>query len=239
MYKTKLTKRIMAVLLAVGVVIGATSVMTSQPVETEAAITYMKNLNLKTNIKKGKAYSFKTKYAVAGNKKTTWTLESVKFVDAKDGYKKCKIKMINKHNYTFTKAQAAKMAAYYENHGTMGGDEFFSVVDGKTGLSLEKLNDFDVTVKSSGKWSKLKKTYYNSDEYIQRYMKWTVNLTITYPENYDDLCIGFGGGNVIDSDTFTNCDYWEGTIPFKKTTYYKNGEKNSRWVQISEFEKKL
>lgn len=108
------------------------------------------------------------------------------------------------------------MAGHYTDYGTFGGGFYYTVVDYKTGKSLEGDNDKDVTVTDNG-WKHLK---YNKKKgtdgaWISFASKTTVKVKIIYPEDYKGLCIGVGGYTTVD----TNVDsYWAGNKKFSKTT---------------------
>ena len=56
-------------------------------------------------------------------------------------------------------------------------------------------------------------------------------MTVTYPEDYKDLCVGVGGYNQI-KETKADKKLGKKGYPFGKSSFYKKGKTNSHWMRI-------
>lgn len=164
---------------------------------------YMKRLNLKWDLKKGKNLTLTAKYPGIGKqrfnvKMTTYKIEN----DSKNGYKKLTVafQSIRKWNPTKKKVEKLLKTEFIKNEKDYAFVPFvqgYSVTDYYTGISLEGKNDLGVTVKEiSAKEYGLKK-YKGTTKgsYIRLAKKITCKFQVTYPQNYDGLCIGLLGVN--------------------------------------------
>ena len=122
--------------------------------------------------------------------------------------------------YEFTDEEIS-MYALHQNKANTKSSLAFCIVDFETGLCLEARNKLGVNVKSQTiKHGKDDHTQYKSSEGIScKYRKqWEIKITVEYPEDYEDLCIGLLGRFENDSED----RFWNGKIPFSKTVYYSS-----------------
>ena len=98
---------------------------------------------------------------------------------------------------------------------------YFTVVDYKTGISLEdSANPYGVKV-TYGKWRKSKGTTYKIKGYGLTMTNVSVKVKIDYPASYKGICIGIGGVNRLSSTNNDNM-YWKGIFPFWMTDSYRS-----------------
>lgn len=230
-----LARRSLAVFVSILLAMSAFAVIAALPGTSHAATKpYMKTLKLKWDLKNKK--TLKSKQAVCGLGKKQSTIKMTNFKISKapqQGYKKLTFKLTFTKKYVLTKTQVHKCVnnKTFKKYGEVGGGQFFTIVDAKTGRSLEIPNNKGVTVTNS--WSyKGNKTVRDKDGCWVRFPKYTTaKITIIYPENYKDLCIGAGGYNL----PYTNVadqSYWNGKKSFGKTSYYTKGKTNSHWMLV-------
>lgn len=209
-----------------------------QTMTANASASYMKHLGVKFGIKPEKTYTFKSKISGGvSDPNMTWNISDVKFSNGKNGYKKLTFIATMKNEFRPTSSEISTLGSLYESGARVSlGGGFYAIVDGESGLDLERKNDYDVTVKSKTT-SKTKTERFENEEgaWISFHTVWQWKVTVVYPEDYEDLYIGFGGKN---AEFETNVDKacWDGEVPFGKTSYYKKGKTNSRWQKVSELE---
>lgn len=219
----------MAAMLAAGLTV---SPAMADEVQTAPRKPYMKTLKLKWDLKKNKAMKFTSKFVEVGKKPMTMTIKNVKVSKAKkEGYKKLTFTVVGKQAWKPTKKQVHKMvkSKLCRETGSIGGYHWWTVADYDTGLSLEGPNKLGVTVKTVKKNS-YKRIKDNDGCYV-RFGVWTTKVTVAYPEDYKGLCIGVGGRNTV-KGTKTDDLFFEGKRAFGKTSFYKYGKTNSRWMRI-------
>ena len=160
----------------------------------------LKAANVKWDLKNNKTLKFKTKWSVLGVKQHTVKMTNfkVKKSKKKKGYKECTFTLTYKKKVNPTKAQVNDMYWIYDgsnggSNSPFGGEVYFTVVDYKTGLSLEGTNDKGVKVTSKWKYSQYDKKYSKDGFWIKYPKKTVVKVKITYPKKYKDLAIGVGG----------------------------------------------
>ena len=226
-------KKIMTAVLAVALLLGVLAV---PPQDAQAAgKSYMKGLKLNWDLKKNKAMKYTTSAEVFKKVSGKAKITNYKVKSAGKGYKQLSF------NVTFRDDKIKISNAQWKelrrmNRGLKYGTYWISVADYDTGLSLERKNKFGVKVRSS-RWKTINAhTYRNGNDtfYVDGARS---KVTITYPEDYDGLCIGVGGQNRI-GDTRADSSYWSGKTKFGKTSFYKTGKKNSHWMRIRASKKK-
>lgn len=187
----------------IAIVLAMTMILTSfaivMPVNA-ASKPDLKKANVKWDLRNNKELKFKTKWSIIGVKKHTVKMTNFKITNAKKkGYKKCTFTLTYKLKINPTKKQVREMAALMsepniDGEYSFGGNYYFTVVDYKTGKSLERKNDKNVKVTSSGwKYSDYHKMTTKDGSWIRYAKKATVNVTIVYPKKYKNLAIGVGG----------------------------------------------
>ena len=198
--------------------------------------SYMKTLNLKWDLKKGKNLTVTAAYPGIGKQKFSVKMTSYKLQNAsKKGYKKLTIGYKSTRKWTLTKKKVDKIIN--TSYKKMKRDYIYcpfvgdyAIVDYNTGVSLEGKNDYDVKMKySKVKTSGTKKYKGTNGNWIKFPKTVTFNIQITYPEDYTGLCIGFLGinsnGNVGKSFTaIYDGEYSAGDIDeeyFKATKWTK------------------
>lgn len=171
----------------------------------------MSKANIRWDLKNNKTLKFKTKWSVLGVKTHTVKMTGYKVKNAKKkGYKQCTFTLTVKRSIKPTKAQVNDMYWIYNEqmmegktstNGPFGGGFYWTVVDYRTGKSLEINNSKNVKVTSSGWEYKDYQEYFSKDGFSIRYPKTsTVKVKIVYPEKYKNLAVGFGG--------FTDAPRW-------------------------------
>lgn len=208
----------------------------SFPLQIQAAKKpYMKRLNISWDLKPDKKIKYQTKYEVLGYREQTAEIKNYKITDAaKKGYKKLTFTAVIGRDPKITNGQfqefyhkCNEMYGYVDDPGEkisrMGGNNYYAVVDYRTGKSLEyEYNDKDVKVRS-GKWkySKQKKKYEDSDGCWWEFSKYTTaNVSVVYPEDYKDLCLVVGGSSSQYGRTSEDSLYFDNDIiKFGETSY--------------------
>jgi hypothetical protein len=229
--RSRVTRTIVAVVLAVSMVFAV-----AQPVDVAAAKPYMKNLKVSWDLENDKEVTYKTIVAGVGNRVKSTKITNYEIADAaKSGYKKVTFTVTFKNEWKPSKNEVHECvySSYIQGTGYMGYDGWYAIVDYNTGIDLEEENDFDVTVKT-GKWKKFnKKNYKDKDGCGVRLYDEKVKVTVTYPEDYDGLCIGVGGKYQL-NESKADIAFWNGKKPFGKTSYSKNGKKSIHFMRVTE-----
>lgn len=205
---------------------GALSMM-GAPKAAAAEKKRMDSLKLNWDLKEGKTYiaSCNDKLTLLGDSKIGFTLTKLKKETLKNGRKKVSfIITYNRPNYKLSSQDIHNNT----NYGTsvnvkVLSEDYFTVVDKATGLSLEGENDFGVKVKNSGwkKYGQYPKQYDNDGCWIYYNKYSAVKVAITYPADYKDLCVGVGNFLHAEKWADKNDAFWAGKKSFDKTTYYK------------------
>ena len=226
-------KQIMAVVLAVVIVFAGVA---SAHIEADAATTYMKKLGVKWGLKEGKTYTFTTQYAGVGTKNVTWTLSDMKKKSAKKkNFKQISFVLTYQDGFRPTAAEVDQVMKtdYGRTYSNTGLSMWYAIVDASTGLDLENTNNVKVKIKAKDLTSEIN-TYNGTDGAWMRVPNTKkTQVTIIYPSDFKNMCIGFGGGNVLyDKGTQADTDFWDGSVPFGKTTYYKKGKTNGKWMMV-------
>ena len=231
---TKYAKKRMTALILAFVVVFAG--IASVSMEADAAATYMKKLGVKWGLKEGQTYTFTTQYASIGARNITWTLTDMKKKNAKKkGFKELSFILTYQNDFRPTSAEVDQVmkSEYGSMYSNTGENQWFAIIDASTGLDLEQNNNVKVKVKSKDLSVDVNTYDGTNGAWMKAASLYKVQVTVTYPRDYKNLCIGFGGGNVLSSNkTQADNDFWDGTVPFGKTTYYKKGKTNGRWMMI-------
>lgn len=196
-----LMKKIIPIALSVAMVLGAVQTTPGAAVQADGS-RYMKNLDLKWDLKEGKNLLLTANYPGIGKQKFSVRMTSYKLQDAsKQGYKELTIgyKSTRKWMPTTEKVDKIINASVKRTIGDFQYIPFvsgFAVVDYYTGVSLEGKNDYDVTVKILNRKFSGTKKYKGTDGNWMRIAKTAaINIQITYPEDYKGVCIGLIGAN--------------------------------------------
>lgn len=240
MEQKKMTKQLVSLLLAATMILGGAFALR---VDADAAQkNYMKKLGVKWGIEEGKAYSFKHIWAGIGSKDFTWKISNAKSKNVKKGNKQLSFTLTYHIDFKPTpeEVSANVYSDYSQSTGHSGATFAYAIVDAASGLDLEGENSKKVVVKSSKKEGK-QNQYYGLYGMEQSWDTVTFpstikyKVTVTYPKNYNDLCIGLSGSNVLAGQgSQADANFWDGKVPFGKTTFYKKGKTNSRWVMVSD-----
>lgn len=232
----KTTKRVISVVLALVLFGGVAFSPSSAGTATAAGKAYMKGLKVNWGLKKNKACSVTGTYVVIGKKGWTFKIKNYKVSNAsKKGYKKLTYTVVcTRQNWSISPSEVHKIvnSSYSKRTGKIGSGFTCAVVDYDTGLDLEEKNNFNVTVKNSEWKNSNTKIYKDSDgcsASIQSTGK--CKVTITYPKEYDGLCIAVMGCNQLNDSKADNA-FWKGKKAFGATSYYKKGKKNSHWMRV-------
>lgn len=116
--------------------------------------------------------------------------------------------------------------------GNIGGTFAWTLVDYDTGLNIEDVNSIGLTEQVDEKTYNEKKFNGNGGAYISCPARAVYQITITFPKDYDGLCIGvLGQSAAIASDT--DMAFWEGKVPFSQTSYYSpDNDQVSHFMRI-------
>lgn len=237
-------KKITAIALAVLMMVGG--VFVSSP--KDVAYAYgsggstegmkeksMKDIKVSWDLKADKEIPIKYTYAGVGKKKASMKITNYKVTnDKKKGYKKLTFTVNFTRKWTPTTKEVHKILNSDETqlYQTIGGEYVYGIVDYKTGYDLEQHNDMDVTVKA-GKWKATSKKYTDSDGcWMNLTKKASCKVTVTYPKDYDGLCIFVGGGNTLEVDAYEDNGFWDGIYAFNTTSLYIEGKKNTHWMRV-------
>lgn len=230
-----LARKSVAVLISILLAVSAVMVLAALPDTSHAATKpYMKTLKLKWDLKKNRTLKFKQAVCGLGKKSGTVKMTNFKISKAtRKGYKKLTFKLTFTKKYSLSKTQVHKCVnnKTFKKYGEVGGGQFFTVVDAKTGRSLEIPNKAGVTVTGSWIFKGNKKVTDHDGCWVRLPKCSTAKITIIYPENYKNLCIGAGGYNLPYS-TSSDKAYWSGKKKFGKTSYYTKGKTNSHWMLV-------
>lgn len=230
----KVMNKFLGVLLVLAVVCGA---VTLPQTKALAAAKGMDKAKVKWDLKNGKKYAGAVNYKCIGTKKMSMGIKKYKKVLVGDKYK---ITFTYWEKFPNVRVSSKKVDQIHYKLGNdpsaMNDSSFFTILDYTTGKSLEcKNNEYGVKVKS-GKWIN---TYYKKNKAKRyngvwvRYPKTcTAKVTITYPKEYKDLCIGIGcmpyniGGNKFFGKN------WNKEISFTQSAYYKKGKKYCHFMKV-------
>lgn len=230
-----LAKKCIAIFVSLALVLSVTAVIAAFPDTSHAATKpYMKSLKLKWDLKKNKTLNVSQALSGLGNKKVAVKMTDFKITKAsEDNFKKLSFKVTFTRKYSLTKTQVHKCvnSKVFKQHREVGGSQYFTIVDYKTGKSLESSNDAGVTVISSWSFKGNKKVTDKDGCWVRLPKTSIAKITIVYPNDYKNLCIGVGGYNLpylTSADSF----YWNGQKAFGKTSFYKKGKSNSHWMLV-------
>lgn len=219
-------KRVKAVVLVCALFMGLLYAPGQMNSVEAASKAYMKKLQVKWDVKNNKSVTTTTFYSGGvGKKNVTAKISKLKVTKAnKEGYKKltCTLTV----NFPkLTASEVHKIAA----KGVVGADFYYAIVDYDTGYSLETKNKFGVTVKAKNKPKA--KTYRDKHGCWVTMNDATIKLTITYPEDYKGVCIGFGGYSTL-NEKKADQKFWKGKKPYGTTTYYTKNKKNNHFMRV-------
>lgn len=196
-------KRIITLLLAVLLVVGVFGTVGTTTPEVKAAKgTYMKNLKLNWDLKKGKTMKLTADYPGIGKRNFDVKLTTYELKDAKkDGYKQLTVAFESVRTWALSKEEVDKIVdtcykKLEKDYVYVPFAAAYAVTDYNTGVSLEGENDYDVKVKTiKSKTSGEKKYAGKKDNWISLPQKAVIKFQVTYPEDYSGLCIGLLGCN--------------------------------------------
>lgn len=219
-------KRVKAVVLVCALFMGLLYAPGQMNSVEAASKAYMKKLQVKWDVKNNKSITTQTIYGGIVKKNLTAKISKLKVTKAKkEGYKKLTCTFTVKYP-KLAASEVHKIAA----KGVFGAGYYYAIVDYDTGYSLETKNQFGVTVKAKDKLDK-KKTYRDKDGCWVYSHDVTTKLTITYPEDYKGLCIGFGGYSTL-NEKKADQKFWKGKKPFGTTSYYTKNKKNNHFMRV-------
>ena len=138
----------------------------------------------------------------------------------KDGMRQISFTLNYTNKFVPTKEETETIAMANVG-GTVGGTFAWALVDYETGLDIEEKNDVQLVQKVQKKTNSQKKFNGKNKTYIRFVVKAVYKITITCPKDYDGLCIGVLGQSVP-VQTEADTAFWEGTVPFRETSYYSS-----------------
>ena len=200
---------------------------------------YVKRMGVPIGIKRGEEYPFEVQYAGLGSKTVYIDLSKVhRKTVSKDGIKKVSFLLTYRDYNNLLREQADQIAQadYYKKYKDVGIDWFYTMIDGKTGKCVLTDKNSEVTMEvndsKGGGFGFSMKLGYNGEK-IWRDTSWYHWIDIEYPENMKNIYLGIGGSNVLkENESKADKLFFEGKVPYRKTTFYKKGKNNSRWVLL-------
>ena len=241
-------KKVVSVLLTLILFVG----VASQEMQAEASVSYMKKLGVKFGIKEGKEYPFTIVHTDGTKSRVTYKISDIELKNAtREGYKQLKFTMTYKSDFTPSPEQVDSIGdATPRKWPYRSGFAYWAILDGTTGRTYVSQSGFPLkgTIFGHGIDNRIaietvatneESLYYKGQRYggIPVIKMLEQKTTITYAEDFkgfENLCIGFGGNNSKDSFyNETDEKFWHAQEKFGKTTYYKGGKKNSRWLAVS------
>lgn len=199
---------------------------------------YMNTLDVNWDLEQDKWLTITEPFADIESKESDVQITNYKIDKAeKEGYNQLSFTYVIKKNWspTIDEILTATNSIYSQQTGKWGGGYYFALVDYNTGISLEKENDFNVIV-DEYIWNKSDYERFsdnNTGAWVELYRTTTVKVSLTYPQEYTELCIVIGGQNQL-IQTNTDSEFWNGKEQFGDTSYYKSGKYNSHWMRVVE-----
>ncbi|MBQ9001464.1 MAG: hypothetical protein IJ087_06390 [Eggerthellaceae bacterium] len=231
---------------------GSATGQVAQAVSTQA-VKNLEQRGVKFDLKNGKTVNTSRYLAGIGQQKWTAKLSGLKVSAAdEDGFKKATFTVTFKVKKPLTKSQSKKFTKAWEAlcdgvnspwcwWGNVATSNRIVITDYVTGKSLYAAdNAAKVTI--GGGWEHSKwKTYYvkmkkypNDGKIGFRFAGVSkCNVSITFPENYENLCVGVGGDvnpKYAKGDSgYTSSPYSE---PYWKTSWFKKASKGFHFIRI-------
>lgn len=233
MKKKRIGGAVAAIVLALGLGLGLALLPALGGEAFAATGSSMKSLKVKWDLKKGKKVTVTTAWAGVGKQKVSARVTALKVgASSRRGYRKASFTVEFTQLFKPTKKQVHALARV-NDAGQAAGFASFALVDYQTGRELGAYRKRKVTIKTSGwKCSKTKKYKDNDGCWVQYPMKYSMKVTVTFPQKYKRLCLGIIA-NAKRSETKADGAFWKGQGSFAKTTYYKSGKSNSHWMRIA------
>ncbi|MBR1628406.1 MAG: hypothetical protein IJ679_03950 [Lachnospiraceae bacterium] len=222
----KKMRRWMAVLTLFAVFFAA------MPLTGQAANSYMQKTGVKWGIRAGKSYTFPAYYnGISATKPIEWTISRPRISKPnKNGYRRMifTMNMVNLSDFT---QEETDIICQQEEFG--GGYAWF-LVDENTGKSLEAKNKFGVSCRVKVLDQRAIDGYLNSDESITFYpeRRFKARVTLTYPEDYEGLCLGVGTYKHMTSFSSSDAKFFNGKIPLNKSTMFKKSKNCLRFTNL-------
>lgn len=202
------------------------------PVRAEENRPYMKRLNVSWDLKPGKRIMFQSYWAGVGYKDTAVTLKNYKIADAEeDGYKMVTFSaVVEDVRDGFRPKEVHKLleSDEWEKYEDTGGYYNITLVDYATGRCLENSTNGRNVAAEISDAKQIGEVRYKDDDgcSLTCYKKTVWKVAVTYPEDYQGLCIVVGGANKnIFHYDFDYDAYYAGNIKFGKSVFYSRVNK--------------
>lgn len=185
----------------------------------------------------GKVNKTKIWYAGAGLQNCTCSIKSIKVKNAKKaGYKTATVVFEVKEKWNPNNRQIMKMTNYLDSDGSLDeGDNWAFIVDGKTGRNLEVESvaaKYDVTLRTNGwRFSNYWKHTATDGSWVELPKTARIKYTITYPKNYNNLCVGIGVGQKRYSYSAMS-KFEDGRVSYTKSWWAKNNKRSTFFVKV-------
>ncbi len=205
----------------------------AMPITGEAASkSYMRKIAVKWGIRAGQSYTFPAYYnGISATKPIEWTISKPKIKGAKkSGYNRMEFTMTAENLSDFTQEEVDVICA----QESFGGGHAWYLVDEKTGKSLEAKNKVGVSCVFKVLEEKAIDGYQNSDESVTFYplRRYKARVTITYPEDYEGLCLGVGTYKNMTEFASSDAKFFNGKIPLGKASMFKKSRKCTRFMNL-------
>lgn len=198
------------------------------PTNIQAATPYMKKLNVKFDLEENTWTTIRTNWAGNVWVKSRAMIKNIKIKnDGKKGYKKltCDI-FFERFKPSKKQVKTIMHSKYFRKYNDIGSGEcYWWILDYNNG-KLEKSN-----IKIKQKWS-FGKLYKNKD-YDGCWFEtcdYKCRLTVTYPKEYKDLCIGISGNGSYKYVLEKDMDY---DLDLQKHPAYKKDKKYIHFMRIN------
>ncbi len=227
LFLTKLT----AFFLAVAMLVTAFNA-----VPAKAAGGYIESLGLKCDLAVGNSYTFKHGYAGIKPQNMKISIDDIRVIKAdREGYNKMIFTVTFADPFKPSDDQIHSMVNAYavkKKFKSLEGQMWCKVIDNNTGLAVQANKDFEMD--SVILDEDLKYYYADDGSWVSLYNMWTMCVTTTYPESYDNLVIGVGAQKKI-AHTKADDKFEDGKLPFGKSTFYKKNKNCSKWLRVSDY----
>ena len=203
----------------------------------------LKKAGMKFDLKNGKKRYSNMMLRGAGKIKHSIRMSDLKVTTTKNGRKKATFKMTWKIENKLSNAQARKvlriLSLYdYEWDAMEAWDHMF-FVDYVTGRNLEDSaysNGFKLVKKKLTRRDCTKKYVSSDGSWFYLVKHWTVAVTVTFPADYKNLCVGVGFGKSYGYNTFSKdwsyIDDYESGVSFYQTSWCKKCKDNLHFARI-------
>lgn len=187
---------------------------------------YMEQLNISWDLEPDHTVTYQSYYYAVGFKDHKATIKDFKIENAeKKGYRKLTFTAEFNPDPNFTDDEFIKITNEWINNYINDSDKNYilnyqcGIVDYNTGENLKCSNDKNVTVKIGKPEMSEPKKYERSGHSWEVYQNIKENISIIYPNDYNNLCIVLGG-SAVGGNTDGNKKFASGDCKFSDTSFF-------------------